>query len=196
MSKRAAAVEETRRRILDAARELHTRQGIAATSWDDIAAHAGVGVGTVYRHFPTLDELVPACGRVVMRALALPHPEHADALFADVEAPEARIDQLVTEAFAVYERGAAELRVVRGERDVHPAVTQAASDLEASLAALTEAALQPLDTTDTDRRVVRAMIDLGTWESLRAQGLDAATAAAAVSDMLCARLASSVSSRP
>ncbi len=73
---------------------------------------------------------------------------------------------------------------------------QAASDLEASLAALTEAALEPLDTTDTDRRVVRAMIDLGTWESLRAEGLDAATATAAVSKMLSACLATRVSTRP
>ncbi|HET8951451.1 MAG TPA: helix-turn-helix domain-containing protein, partial [Solirubrobacteraceae bacterium] len=59
MSKRAAAAGLTRRRIVDATRELHTERGIAGTSWDDIAARAGVGVGTVYRHFPSLDELVP-----------------------------------------------------------------------------------------------------------------------------------------
>ena len=47
MSRRASAAAQTRRRIIDATRELHTEQGIAATSWDDIAARAGVGVGTV-----------------------------------------------------------------------------------------------------------------------------------------------------
>jgi AcrR family transcriptional regulator len=47
MSNRAASVARTRQRIVDATRELHGEQGIAATSWDDIAARAGVGVGTV-----------------------------------------------------------------------------------------------------------------------------------------------------
>ena len=57
MSKRAAAAARTRARIVEATRELHGEQGIAATSWDDIAARAGVGVGTVYRHFPSKAEL-------------------------------------------------------------------------------------------------------------------------------------------
>ena len=72
MSRRAAAVAQTRKRIVDATLELHGEQGIAATSWDDIAARAGVGVGTVYRHFPSLDELVPASGEITMQVLALP----------------------------------------------------------------------------------------------------------------------------
>src|SRR5919204_2649317 len=46
MSRRASAAEQTRRRIIEAARELHVEQGISATSWDAIAARAGVGVGT------------------------------------------------------------------------------------------------------------------------------------------------------
>ena len=74
MTSRASAVAQTRRRIIDATRALHTEQGIAATSWDDIAARAGVGVGTVYRHFPSLDELVPACGEISMQVIALPDP--------------------------------------------------------------------------------------------------------------------------
>ena len=31
-------------------------------------------MGTVYRHFPTLDELVPACGAISMQVVALPDP--------------------------------------------------------------------------------------------------------------------------
>jgi AcrR family transcriptional regulator len=52
--------ERNRRRILDAARELFAEQGLGVTL-NDIAHHAGVGVGTVYRRFPDkaqlLDEL-------------------------------------------------------------------------------------------------------------------------------------------
>src|SRR3954462_9610243 len=108
MSKRAAATEATRRRIVDATRELHAAQGIAVTSWDDIARQAGVGVGTVYRHFPSLNELIPACGHVAMEIAALPGKETVPALFDGLRGRRARLERLVAEAFAIYERGAAE----------------------------------------------------------------------------------------
>ena len=189
MGKRAAAVQETRGRIVEATRALHTERGIAATSWEDIAARAGVGVGTVYRHFPTADDLLPACGRVSMQLVAPPGPTEVEALFAGADDRDARVDRLVRAAFGMYERGAAELRVVRREPDAHPAVGQAAAELEAALAALTAAALAPLEATDADRRVVRALLDLGTWDALIDQGLGPPEAVAAVSGMLSARLA-------
>src|ERR687890_249729 len=92
MTRRASAAAQTRRRIIDATRALHTEQGIAATSWDEIAARAGVGVGTVYRHFPSLDELIPACGETTMQAVALPDPAPARAL-VDLNTWEALRDQ-------------------------------------------------------------------------------------------------------
>ena len=181
MSKRASAAAQTRRRIIDATRALHTEQGIAATSWDDIAARAGVGVGTVYRHFPTLDELVPACGEVSMEVVALPDPEGVPSHFAGDD-PAQRIERLVREVFAIYERGAPELRVLRNEPDAHPTIAEAGEELEAALAALVGAAVGP-----SDRPVARAMIDLGTWQALREQGLEPAEAVDAVSGMLAAR---------
>jgi AcrR family transcriptional regulator len=179
MGKRAAAAAETRRRIVDATRALHAEQGIAGTSYDDIAARAGVGVGTVYRHFPSLDELIPACGRVVGSILALPAPGDAEAVFAGVEG-EARIARLVDEAFGIYERGAPALRAVRREPDAHPAVRQTADALEASLGALVDAAVSPLGAGDEERRIVRGLLDLGTWDALRAQGVEPAPAVVAL----------------
>src|SRR5688500_5079721 len=117
MSRRAAAAAQTRDRIVAATCELHGEQGIAATSWDDIAARAGVGVGTVYRHFPSLDELIPACGAVTMQAIALPDP--AD-VFEGAKDADERIGRLVREAFAIYERAAPWLRAIRVDADVHP----------------------------------------------------------------------------
>jgi AcrR family transcriptional regulator len=191
MTRRASAVAQTRRRIIDATRELHTEQGIAATSWDDIAARAGVGVGTVYRHFPSLDELIPACGEISMQIVALPDPQRVPSLFDGVDAPAGRIERLVREAFAIYERGAPELRAIRDERDVHPHVAEAGEELEASLTALVDAAVEPSAITPADRAVVRAMVDLGTWQALRDQGLGPAEAVDAVSQMLAARLGNS-----
>jgi AcrR family transcriptional regulator len=54
-----ADAERNRRRILDAAREVFAARGLDA-SLDDIAGHAGVGVGTVYRRFPDKSALIDA----------------------------------------------------------------------------------------------------------------------------------------
>ena len=51
--------ERNRQRILAAAGELFTERGLGVTL-DDIARHAGVGVGTVYRRFPDKDALIDA----------------------------------------------------------------------------------------------------------------------------------------
>src|SRR5919205_689932 len=51
--------ERNRRRILEAAAEVFAERGLDA-SLDDIAAAAGVGVGTVYRRFPDKDVLIDA----------------------------------------------------------------------------------------------------------------------------------------
>ena len=51
--------ERNRRRILDAAQETFRERGLGVTL-DDIAAAAGVGVGTVYRRFPDKDALIDA----------------------------------------------------------------------------------------------------------------------------------------
>src|SRR5215468_3762091 len=97
MTRRAAAVEQTRARIVAATVDAHRELGIQATSWDEIARRAGVGVGTVYRHFPTIDQLLPACGAVVQQTLALPSAEDACGLFAGARGSRARIGRLVTE---------------------------------------------------------------------------------------------------
>ncbi|MEU4222541.1 helix-turn-helix domain-containing protein [Actinoplanes sp. NPDC026623] len=49
--------ELNRRRIIEAAREVFAARGLAATL-DDVAHRAGVGIGTVYRRFPTKEALV------------------------------------------------------------------------------------------------------------------------------------------
>ena len=54
-----ADARRNRERVLDAAREVFGAEGLDAQV-DDIARRAGVGVGTVYRHFPTKEALVEA----------------------------------------------------------------------------------------------------------------------------------------
>ncbi len=51
--------ERNRQRILEAARELFAQRGLGVTL-NDVAHHAGVGVGTVYRRFPDKAQLIDA----------------------------------------------------------------------------------------------------------------------------------------
>ena len=51
--------ERNRQRILKAASDVFNERGLDV-SLDEIARHAGVGVGTVYRRFPTKEELIEA----------------------------------------------------------------------------------------------------------------------------------------
>ena len=57
-----ADAQRNRERILEIARLAFTRHGAEATL-DDIARQAGIGPGTLYRHFPTRDALIEAVYR-------------------------------------------------------------------------------------------------------------------------------------
>jgi len=57
-----ADARRNRERILDAARAVFSSKGRDA-HLEDVARRAGVGVGTVYRHFPTKDALLEALAR-------------------------------------------------------------------------------------------------------------------------------------
>ena len=79
-----ADAERNRDRVLEVAKEAFTRSGADATL-DDIAKQAGVGPGTLYRHFPSREALIEAvyrteveklaaagCGRIVLTSRSQP----------------------------------------------------------------------------------------------------------------------------
>jgi AcrR family transcriptional regulator len=66
--------------VLEAARTVFQRDGLAA-QMDAIAAQAGLGVGTLYRHFPTRASLI-----------AMLIEEHLERLLASAEAAAAQED--------------------------------------------------------------------------------------------------------
>src|SRR5260370_8287997 len=61
--------QRNRARILEVAKQAFTRRG-ANASLDDIVKEAGVGAGTLYRHFPTRDALIEAVYRTEVEKLA------------------------------------------------------------------------------------------------------------------------------
>ncbi len=54
-----ADAQRNRERILDVAKQVFTRRGVDA-SMDEIAKRAKIGPGSLYRHFPTRDDLLAA----------------------------------------------------------------------------------------------------------------------------------------
>lgn len=73
--------QRNRERILEVAKQAFTRYG-ANASLDDVAKEAGVGAGTLYRHFPTRDALIEAVYRTEVEKLAA-----AERKFAETMAP-------------------------------------------------------------------------------------------------------------
>jgi AcrR family transcriptional regulator len=71
--------QRNRERILQVAKEAFTRSG-ANTSLDDVAKEAGVGAGTLYRHFPTRDALLEAVYRTEVEKLAAAEQKFAEAM--------------------------------------------------------------------------------------------------------------------
>jgi len=74
-----ADAQRNREHILEVAKQEFTRSG-ADTSLDDIAKQAGVGPGTLYRHFPTREELLKAVYRTEMERLAAAEQRFAETM--------------------------------------------------------------------------------------------------------------------
>ena len=98
MKRRAERVQETRRRITEAAVELHRTVGPARTTVSAIAEKAGVQRHTYYAHFPELKDLYQACmGHYVERN---PVPEPSS--WADIADAEERLRVALSEVYAYY----------------------------------------------------------------------------------------------
>src|ERR1051325_6131629 len=100
LQRRADTAAETRKRIVEATHQLHIEKGVGATTFRDIAAKADVGLGTVFHHFPTYDDVITACGEY---SFALVRPPQRD-IFEYVSNPGDRIRTLVSELFAFHRR--------------------------------------------------------------------------------------------
>jgi AcrR family transcriptional regulator len=85
--------QERERRVLAAARRLFDRKGYAATSMEDVAARAGLAVGTLYNYFPSKEQLLVAISgsdteqllKIGERILADPPDDPVEAIAALAE---------------------------------------------------------------------------------------------------------------
>lgn len=183
MDRRRASVEETRRRILEATLALHTEKGIFGTSWRDIAERADVSVATVYKHFPSLDELVPACGELVYAITRPPSPEDAPRIFAGASSLEERLERLVSELSDFYERGAPYIETDFQERRL-PAVVEWESYMRATIAGLVREALVSVRPDESMVQAVSALLDFSVFKAFLDRDVQKEQAAKTINEVL------------
>jgi AcrR family transcriptional regulator len=166
LRKRAEAMEETRQRITEAAVELHGSVGPAKTTVSAVAERAGVQRHTVYRHFPTEDELFAACsGHFTER-----NPEPDLAAWAAIDDPGERLAAGLAELYAFYGRTANMwTNIFRDE----PLVAAIGPNLQLFRDYLDEAA-RVLAAGRPRRKLTRAAlrhaVDFRTWQTLVDEG--------------------------
>ena len=131
-----ADARRNRERILAAARLAYAEHG-RDVQIDEIADRAGVGVGTLYRHFPTKTALAGALAR-----------EHFESLCAIAEraagsagTPGERFESLIWDAARLAERDAAIAEVLAGEPEVFDYVQKPLGRLQGLTAQLVDAAV-------------------------------------------------------
>jgi len=179
MSARQEAAGETRSRIVESAMRLHALQGVLSTSWNEIAEDARVSTATVYRHFPSLAELVPACARVVFDIIQTPTVEEASVQFANLSGPGERLEYLAAASCHCYRRGEQWLHAAYRERDFVPELDQAVRLIQDTLQVLVRAAVgRPLRRPEASTLFV--LNDFPFWKSLVDAGHTYRTAEAAV----------------
>jgi AcrR family transcriptional regulator len=182
LKRRAETAEETRRRLVQATFALHRERGIAATTMKQIAERAGVGVGTVYHHFATLEDTIQACGQMVMAS----HPPPSEAIFAGGPTMRDRLLRLARSLFEWYGKSAFD--VVRADQGHTAIVRKFIDDEQAHRVELTRAALAPFAVDRDLIRISAALLDVGACRALQQMGLTLEQAAQAAADVIHARL--------
>ena len=122
MQRRAEHVDETKRRITEAAMRLHTSVGPSEASLSAIAAEAGVTRLTLHRHFDSAETLFAACMGHWRRL----HPPPDPAPWREVSGFEKRVRRAVREMYAWYAANASDLYPIYRDAAFTPPSNQAA----------------------------------------------------------------------
>jgi AcrR family transcriptional regulator len=171
-TRRAEASAETRRRIVDAAIQLHMTVGPARTTIRAVAGRAGVERLTVYRHFPQEEALFQEC---VSRGWErFPPPDHR--AWAAIDDPEQRLRAALAELYAYYAEVGDALLVVLRDLPLVPKLAALNAPHLARWAEMAEVLARGWNRRGRRRQALLAAIahslEISTWESLvRRHGL-------------------------
>lgn len=175
LKRRAEQQAETRRRIVEAAVELHGTVGPAPTTISMVAERAGVQRHTLYAHFPSERELFLACSALSLERSPLPDPEG----WRTIEDRTKRLRTGLGEIYGWYERNADLAACVLRDAEHHDLTREiAALRFGPYLAAYRNVLGNGL--TAKQRAVLHLAISFFTWRSLVREGGLSRNAAVAV----------------
>lgn len=171
LKRRAERQEETRRRIVDAAVELHSTVGPSQTTVKAIAERAGVTRPTVYAHFPDDRSLFEACSGHVRATVPPPDP----APWQSIADPRGRLATALRELYAYYERLESLLENVERDAAVMPIIAEMNAYRAHYLVEIRELLLRAWPARGSAktslRRAIGHALEFDTWQSLvRRQG--------------------------
>lgn len=169
---RAESQRETRDRIAEAAAGLHEEKGVAATTVAEIARRAGVSRLTVYNHFPTLDDLIPACSAHYSTVHPPPDLERALA----IEDPSERVREGLTRLYRWYREVEPMFGKLFSDRASVPELDRfMTNDFDRMAAGLTAGLTAGFGARGRKAQRLAAMIglavDFWTWRRLSGEGL-------------------------
>ena len=118
LKQRAETMEQTRRRITEAAIELHGSVGPARTTVTAVAELAGVQRHTVYRHFPTDAELFASCSG----HFAALHPWPDIDAWSGIDDPRQRLATGLDELYRWYEETGEMFKRILRDRELVEAI--------------------------------------------------------------------------
>jgi AcrR family transcriptional regulator len=164
---RAQRQQQTRRRIVEAAVELHRTKGPARTTLSDVARLAGVERHTLYRHFPDERALGLACSGHFTELNPPPRAEP----WTELADPAARLQRGLGELYAYFGRTEDMLSCILRDAEVD-LLTRELVQLRAgeAMGEIRRILAEPLQ----DRRALAALdlaLDFHAWRRLSHTGL-------------------------
>jgi AcrR family transcriptional regulator len=177
LKKRADEMAETRRRITEAAIELHGTVGPSRTTMSAVADRAGVERRTLYRHFPSEAKLFAACSTHYFAA----HPWPDLGSWRAIHDPELRLERALDDLYAYYERTEPMFSNVLRDAELVDFAREAVAPLHAYLEEAADILIIGRPTRGRRRQLLRGAVrhalDFSTWHSLRSNGIERSDAA-------------------
>ena len=173
MKRRAERMEETRRRITEAAVELHETVGPARTTVSAVAEKAGVQRHTYYAHFPEIEDLYRACTAHYLERHPLPEPSP----WAEIADAEERMRRGLSEVYAYYSNTEAMMANVLRDGQLDPAGKESMVMLYQHWGKMRDTIAEVFEASGERREellgAVALSLDFQTWRTLvRQQGMD------------------------